>query len=217
MGYTYTNDREPGASLDGHAYPDLLVRQGLFADWLEFRVGWTWLSETETIGGVGTTSHRSDDLLLGAKLALTPQEGILPEMAILPQMFVPVDDGPAAGAGEVLPGVNWIYAWELTDHFSTAGSSQIQRAVDDATGKPYGLYLQSWVLGCSITDRWGTYVEWFALIPDGADSAGTEHYLNGGFTYLIGDDVQLDFRAGLGLSDAADDFFVGPGLSIRFR
>jgi hypothetical protein len=53
-------------------------------------------------------------------------------------------------------------------------------------------------------------------VPDGADEARTQHYLNGGFTYLVSDDIQLDLRAGFGLSDAADDFFAGPGLSIRF-
>jgi len=44
-----------------------------------------------------------------------------------------------------------------------------------------------------------------------------QHYFDGGLTYLISSDVQWDLRAGLGLNDAADDFFVGTGLSIRFR
>ena len=56
-----------------------------------------------------------------------------------------------------------------------------------------------------------------ALIPSGANIAHTEHYFNGGFTYLINNDVQFDVRAGTGLNNAADDFFVGTGLSIRFH
>jgi len=34
---------------------------------------------------------------------------------------------------------------------------------------------------------------------------------------LISDDVQWDIQPGTGLNDAADDFFVGTGLAIRFR
>ncbi|MBM4092917.1 MAG: transporter [Planctomycetes bacterium] len=216
MGYTFVHDREPGASLDGHAFPDLLVRQGLLAEWLELRVGWTWLVENETFGNVRETRGRSSDLLVGFKLALTPQEGILPEMAMVPQMFIPVADDPVLGGGELLPGLNWIYAWDLSDRMYAAGSSQLLRALDDATGRPYALYVQSWACGYSVTERLGSYVEWFVFVPDGADEARTQHYLNGGLTYLISDNIQLDLRAGFGLSDAADDFFAGPGLSIRF-
>lgn len=216
MGYVYVNDRGPGTSSDGHAYPDFLLRQGLFADWLELRVGWTYLSERETAGSITTTSHRSSDLLLATKIALTPQEGALPEMALAPQLLVPVSDDPILGGGEVLPGVNWMYSWGLNDRISTGGSSQLIRALDDETEEPYLLIAQSWVVGLSITDSLGAYTEWFALIPDGADTNQTLHFLNGGFTYLVNDNLQLDIRAGVGLNDAADDFFVGTGLSIRF-
>ena len=60
------------------------------------------------------------------------------------------------------------------------------------------------------------YTEWFAFIPSGADTARTEHYFNGGFSYLISNDIQFDIRAGVGLNDAADDYFLGTGFSIRF-
>ncbi len=53
-------------------------------------------------------------------------------------------------------------------------------------------------------------------MPSGADTDQTLHFANGGFTFLVNNNVQFDFRAGIGLSDAADDFFLGPGLSIRF-
>jgi simple sugar transport system ATP-binding protein len=34
---------------------------------------------------------------------------------------------------------------------------------------------------------------------------------------LLNDDVQWDIRSGLGLNEAAEDFFAGTGLSVRFR
>lgn len=68
-----------------------------------------------------------------------------------------------------------------------------------------------------MSDNLGAYTEWFALIPSGADTTKTQHFFNGGFTYLINNDVQFDIRAGVGLNDAADDYFVGTGLSFRFQ
>jgi hypothetical protein len=55
------------------------------------------------------------------------------------------------------------------------------------------------------------------LAPCSADTNHTEHYFNGGFSLRLTNDIQWDFRAGVGLNDAADDFFTGTGLSVRFK
>ena len=75
---------------------------------------------------------------------------------------------------------------------------------------------QSWTVAYSLCDDLGAYTEWFALFPAGADTVKPQHFFNGGFTYLINNNVQFDIRAGVGLNSAADDYFVGTGLSIRF-
>ena len=51
--------------------------------------------------------------------------------------------------------------------------------------------------------------------PTGAASNAPEHYLDGGLTFLLTDDLQLDWRAGFGLNDASDDFFTGVGFVFR--
>ena len=80
----------------------------------------------------------------------------------------------------------------------------------------YAEFSQSWTVGHSWTERVGSYTEWFVLVPISADTNRTENYFNGGFTVLINNDVQWDIRAGVGLNDAADDFFAGTGLSLRY-
>jgi len=210
-GYAYTFDNDGTDQTIGHSYPEPLLRLGIFAEWLELRISWNYA--TESINGVRTSG--SEDLYLGFKIGLTPQEGLLPEMALIPQMIVPV--GAAAfTADEVLPGLNWIYGWELCDFISTAGSTQFNRAIDATTTTAYTEWAQSWTFAYSLTEPLGAYTEWFAFFPHSADTAKTEHYLNGGFTFLSSDNVQWDIRAGLGLNDAADDYFVGTGVSMRF-
>ena len=211
FGYTFTFDSEAGTRTRSHSVPEILFRYGIIDDWMELRFGGNYAYQSVS----GLTAAGAEDLYLGAKLALTPQAGFLPEMAIIPQMTVPTGHSTLT-AGEVLPGVNWIYGWEINDILSTAGSTQFNRAMDD-TGSAYTEWAQSWTVGYSMTDSVGAYTEWFGFFPHSSEAAKPEHYFNGGLTFLLTDDIQWDVRAGVGLNDAADDSFVGTGLSIRFR
>ncbi|HZL88507.1 MAG TPA: transporter [Pirellulaceae bacterium] len=210
-GYTYTFDND-GTQTIGHSYPEALFRYGMFAEWFEWRLAWNYAHEIVD----GVESAGGEDLYLGFKLALTPQEGILPEMALVPQMTVPTG-GSVFRADEVLPGVNWLYGWDINDWLATGGSTQFNRTPDDVTAQAYTQWAQSWTVNYSLTERVGAYTEWFAFFPHSADTARVEHYFDGGFTYLLSDDVQWDIRGGVGLNAAADDYFVGSGLSLRFK
>jgi hypothetical protein len=214
MGVTYAEDDEDGQKTQGYSYPETLFRVGTSVDWLELRLGWTYFQERASDISSVTNFNGSDDLYLGLKIGLTPQEGLLPEMAIVPQMSVPL--GSEFSAGEVLPGLNWLYGWEINDWLSTAGSTQFNRTIDGETDEAYVEFAQSWTIGYSLSDSWGAFTEWFCIVPDGADTARTQHYMDGGFTYLLSDNIQLDWRAGIGLSQASDDFFLGTGASFRF-
>ncbi len=211
-GYTYAFDDDGTVSTKTHSYPEALFRYGVIGDWLELRLAANVAGETVAV----VQNHGATDLYLGAKLALTLQSGILPEMALVPQMLVPTGDS-AFTADEVLPGLNWLYGWDVTDCLTTAGSTQFNRRVDDGTGDAYTEWAQSWTVGYSLHDQIGAYTEWFALFPTSADTACVEHYADGGLTFQFTPDLQLDVRAGVGLNDAAADYFVGTGLSVRFR
>lgn len=214
MGYTYIADDEGPIHAHAHSYPELLARIGILAEWLELRIAFNHATQTEDLGPLpANTSSGSEDLYLGFKLALTPQEGILPEMALMPQWTVPTGHN-AFSADEVLLGLNWLYGWEINDRFSTAGSTQINKGIDDL-GDVYLEIAQSWTVGISFTDHFGAYTEWFVIGQSGSDAARTQHYLNGGLVFPVTNDLQFDIRAGVGLSDASDDFFAGAGLVVR--
>ena len=212
MGYTYTHDDDGTDTTKSHSFPEPLLRYGIFADWLELRLGWNYGSESVN----GLTSDGAEDLYLGFKIGLTPQEGLLPEMALIPQMTVPTGSDDFSD-DEVLPGLNWIYSWDVNDYVATGGSTQFNRAIDDGSGNAFTEWAQSWTVAYSLTDNLGAYTEYFGFYPHSADTVTPEHYFNGGFTYLINNDMQVDIRAGKGLNDAADDYFVGTGISIRFQ
>ena len=185
-----------------HSFPELLARIGLLADWFELRIAWNNASLHEAFDPVSRTVSGSEDLYLGVKLMLTSQYGIWPEMALMPQMTVPT-------------GHEELYGWDINDFLSFAGSTQGNLGIDDA-GDDYFEFAQSLTIGYSLTEKLGAYTEWFMLTPAGSIAARTQHYLDGGFTYSVTNNLQLDIRGGLGLSQASDDFFVGSGLVVRF-
>ena len=214
-GYTYTYDSDAIGSTKSHSFPEALLRVGVLADWFELRIAQNYAEETTTEFGVSRTlATGSEDLYLGIKWGLTGQEGILPEMALITQMTVPTGSSSFT-AGETLPGINWLYGWDVNDWIATGGSTQANRALDDVTDEPYLEFAQSWTINYSLADQVGAYTEWYVLATDGADTNHTENYADGGFTYLVTNNLQLDIRAGVGLNDAADDYFVGSGFAIR--
>jgi hypothetical protein len=214
-GYTFFYDDEGDDRTYSHSFPETLLRVGLLAEWLEFRVDWNYADEHSDISGVTDTISGAEDLGLGFKIALTPQECLLPETAIILQMTVPTGSSEFS-ADEVLPGFNYLYGWDITDEWSTGCSTGLSATTDDETADSYMEFSQSWTVGRSWTDRLSSYTEWFVLAPTSADTNRAENYFNGGFTYLVSDDMQWDIRAGVGLNEAADDFFAGTGLSLRY-
>ena len=208
------DDDNTGTRTRNHSFGEPLLRHGIYADWLELRVSLFPRKLDSTAAAVTNTTSGLSDLYLGFKIALTPQAENLPEMALIPQMNVPTGTSTFT-SNNIEPGLNWIYSWEINESISTAGSTQANYRIDD-TGRSYTEIAQSWTIGYTLTEKLGAYTEWYALIPSGADTAGTQHYLDGGFTYLLNNNLQFDIRAGYGLSKSSEDYFVGTGFSVRF-
>jgi hypothetical protein len=211
-GYTFSRDKSAGIVTEDHSYPETLCRFGFLREWLELRVAYNH----GTSDTLNLRSSGSEDFYLGTKLALTLQDGFLPEMALVPQMTVPTGSDDRS-AGKALPGFNWLYGWDVGDRMYLAGSTQWNVSQEAAFDNRYSEFAQSGTIGFGLTDKLGCYNEFFCLCPSGASEVKPEYYYNGGLTFKFTSNVQADVRAGVGLNEAAQDFFVGPGLSMRFR
>lgn len=226
-GYTYTHDASPVSALFGspggsqrvvtHSFPETLMRAGLFADWFEFRLAYNFLIEQTDAPGTPRTTYRgSDDLYVGAKLALAEQQGWMPEMAIFPQALLPTGDSHFT-SGQVLPGFNLAYSWKINDFVELECNTQVNRRRDDAEHY-YTEFIQTANVEYTFTEKLGGFTEWFCFIPNGAISSTAlpQHYFHGGFVYLLTKNLQYDVHAAIGLNEPADDYFAGTGLSVRF-
>lgn len=218
-GYTFIRDRRAGVTTRAHSYPEALFRIGMFADWFEFRIqkNFASVSVTDPTGLHLLRASGAEDLYLGVKLWLTEQRGVFPEVALQLQSFVPTGRREFT-ANQVLPGINLLYGWDIIKDVWTAGGSFVVGRAVDGLGSTYLELAMAFTFGFDLTEKLGAYTEWFVIAPSGAiePGHGAQHYANGGFTYKITPDFQLDIRAGIGLSHHADDFFTGAGVVYRF-
>jgi len=215
LGYTYSWAASAEPLIASHSYPEALLRLGMIGDWFELRVQWDYGHVTQASNGVVRHQEGAQDLYLGTKIALTPQTGILPATAVMPQITVPTG-AEAFTAGRVMPGLALLYAWDITDWLSLGGSTQVNQFTDAQTGSDYAQWAQSFSFGYGLSETTNAFTEWYVIAPAGADTNRTMHYLDGGFSHRLSDDLQIDIRIGKGVSEAAANWFTGAGAAIRF-
>jgi hypothetical protein len=206
-GYTLLYNKDKEGRVIEQSYPELLLRQGVYADWLELRLA----TNISSLDQKSNHTTGFTDLYLGVKIGITPSTGIFPEISIVPQITVPTG---RIGSDHSLPGVNLLYAWDLTDETYLGANTQINREDDD--GNLYSEWAQSIAVGTSLTDSIGCYIEWFALFPRDLKSARDEHFANGGLTYFINNNMMFDIRAGHSIEQSTEKSFYGIGYSVRF-
>jgi hypothetical protein len=214
-GYTYYVDNAAGTTTDLHSYPETLVRVGLFQEWFEFRVQYNAFSKYAA-GQAGTSFLQgSDDLYLGAKVALAAQSGILPEFTIFPQMRVPTGS-PGFSADEVLPGMNFVYAWRVGERTEIECNTNVNRRRNPDAAGYYTEYLQTFNFEYDLSPRVMLFNEFVVFAQVGGVGVPQQAYSHGGLHWFLLPNLQIDVHAAVGLNEAAADFFGGSGLSWRW-
>jgi hypothetical protein len=209
VGWTHTKfeDGEPGAEID--SFPETLVRIGLSRR-VELRLGhggYQWLDVDE---------EGWADASIGLKVALVPERGARPQMAILGEVAVPTGDDPFT-ANEFDPSFRLTFSNTLTERLSLGYNVGVvaltrEELLDEDT---LTSFIWTVSLGISATDRLGLFVELFGATGLSLDE-GAVTSADGGLTYRVRDNFQLDLSFGAGISELAPDWFAGAGLSYRF-
>jgi len=185
-----------------------LVRYGLL-DNLELRLG---IDIAETKNSIRTLNLEDkfsglSPLYLGFKIGITEEKGALPKIGFIGGVFLPFTAATAykpEGTGgdfrlslEHTLSKNWTFAY----NFGAAWNG------DSSTIS----YVYTSALGYSITDKLGCFLEIYGNFPE---SDRANHLLDGGFTYLVSNTIQLDLSGGTGLN-TNQDFFISTGISFR--
>jgi hypothetical protein len=205
-GFTLQQGRGTSPSLS-RTWPEVLFRTGI-TNGMELRLGETFESDRAPGAGMPTVTGR-DDLNVGTKVRLVPQDGARPALSVEASTSIPTGSASAT-ANEWLPGGAILFGWSTSGPWSAG--------VEFAGTRQVGDYLQaaaSLSVQYTVTSRIQLYGEWFTFQPVDAAGVAGQHYVDSGVLILLSRTVQIDGRGGVGLNGGADRFFTGVGFSIR--
>lgn len=222
LGYTFTGDSEGTDHTRDHALMQTNLRIGVL-DNLEFRMLWSGYSMTRSefideSPRTGRRFHATDhddgtrDMTFGLRTQLLKNDGWVPDLSLLVNLSAPVGTNSKT-FGDVVPDVRLAYGWTLTEKLRLYGVGIAAANVSD--GDRFFQASGSAGLSYALTDRLGAFIEYYGIFPAGKDK-DCAHNADGGFSFLINDNCQLDFSAGIGLNEQAPDYFVGMGIAFRW-
>lgn len=213
-GFSYSNDLSNGVRTQSYSFPEPLLRLGVLAEWFELRLGWNYLvSNQNPTLGAANTDDGSEDMYIGAKIALFKQHGWLPDFTVFPQMNVPSGSN-VYSADAVLPGVNLAYSWAVNRLIELECNTVLSRQRDAARDFYFEVF-QTVNLEWDLGERWMGFTEYVLFHPNDSTVVTDQHYFHYGLHYFVTPKVQIDVHHAVGLNGAAADLaFTGIGLSV---
>lgn len=207
-GFLMTGDRTDQTEVQSFAYNTTLLRYGLFENF-ELRAGLEYRSEKEKLLDTGevTTTSGFSPLYLGFKTRITEEKGWIPEIAFLGGISLPFtahQEFRALHPGAIM---RFAFSHTISDRFSFGYN--LGAAWEAETGPGY---FYTAALGIGLTEKLGMFLEGFGIFSPESDN---EHLADAGFTWLILPNLQIDLSGGIGLNEAAGDYFLSAGLSYR--
>ena len=164
----------------------------------------------------GLTQRGFDDASLGVKLRLhdAPTDGVhaVPSTSWIVATSIPTGNR-AFGAGTYLPSTKLAVEWALGERVDL-GANAILVSERDETGRRTQTGA-SVSLAPNITERLGSYLEWYAF-RDNVAGAHARHSVDAGLTFTVGDDFQVDARYGGDITRGDHDRYFGVGIARRW-
>lgn len=207
-GFSYAKSETDYSKQGDYSYNSTLLRYGLF-EGFELRLGLEYLGTkiTDKATDEADKTNGFGPLYTGFKVALVEENGPRPQIAFLGDLELSFTANEAYKAEHTGSSMRFAFSNTLSDRFSLGYNLGMQWT--GSSSAP--VYNYSISLGAGITDQLGAYIECFGYLPE---LEGQENLLDGGLTYLISPNFQLDLSAGIGLYDRVDQY-ISFGFSYR--
>jgi hypothetical protein len=211
----HAGDEASGATQKAHTVPGVLIRVGL-AHRLEGRLGFDGWTRRESAGAGGSGSESGvGDLALQFKYRFLDARALVPQAAVIAGVTLPTGQS-GFSAERVDPSVRLAFSHELSERVGLGYNAGVQWVSEAGPLGPVtvasGVYTA--VVGLAVAPRVGAFAEVFGEVTLETPRVAS-HSVDGGFTFLLADNLQLDVSAGRGISEAAEDWFVSAGISVR--
>lgn len=210
-GYLFTTDKMNDIRTSSHQVPNALFRIGVH-DQAELRIVVNGVS-LRTVGGA--LQRGAVDAQVGTKIHFWEERGWLPETSLIAMLTLPVGDREFSSE-RLDPSALLSVSYTLSEKLSVGSNFGPAWVTDESDGRDtLGQFNWTLSFGYEFFEGFGMFYEIFgnqSLSDKGKDAQS----FDAGLTYLATPNIQLDASAGVGLNSAADDFFAGAGITVRF-
>ncbi len=179
--------------------PTTLFRYGILRG-LEIRI----VNQFESVKIGDKHFQGIGDLEVGAKLELYKKEGSITEVAVLSHLILP--SGSRILTNDNYGTVNKLaVSHQLSEKYSLGYNIGYSNY-----GVGNGDFTYSMALGIGVTEKVGIYIEPYGEVLDMEEFKAN---FDAGFTYLIHDNLQIDFSFGTGINHKMN--YIAAGISWR--
>jgi hypothetical protein len=175
--------------------------------------GRTVIHASEPGTGEHTTTAGYADTSAGFKWRFAEQQGNQPSLALLGEVMLPSGSSSLRGKG-ARPALYLPAGWELEKGLSVEFMPGIGVDSDD-DGRRYRFGFLALSLDKELGERLHGFVELAAPQISRASHGGTQAVIDGGFTWQVSNDAQLDVSLIHGLNHRTPDLSLAFGVSIR--
>lgn len=201
-GFTYENIDKDNKSI---MLPSILWKYGVNKN-VEFRL----ITEANTIKSFGNNTSGLVPTIIGFKVSVSEEKGIIPATGFIGHLSFPNAASTNFKASYYAPSFRFNMQHTLSKTFSLAYN--LGAEWDGETPEPTFIYTLT--TGISITEKLGAYIELYGFAPQ---NQSADHRVDGGFTYLITNDVMVDVSGGFGITKQSPDNYFALGFSYRFN
>ncbi|HMI06817.1 MAG TPA: transporter [Flavobacterium sp.] len=192
-----------GRDSESFAIPSTLLKYGLNGRF-EFRL----IAEFVTDKTDGTQISGLNPIVVGFKVAVCDEKGILPKTSFLGHLQLPDLASSDLKTTFYAPEFRFTMQHTLSDKIDLGYN--LGAEWDGETAEPTFIYTLT--TGISLSEKTGCFIEVYGFAPQ-KDKA--DHRFDCGFTYLISNNCMVDASGGFGITENAPDYFAAVGFSFR--
>ena len=201
-GYIYENETSETQNI---SFSSMLLKYGLFKNFeLRFATEYNKIESTgwSDISGFSPVS-------IGAKIHVNKEKGWIPQIAFLTHINI-----SKTGSKDFMQDYHSSQMAMTFNHIiNDAWSIGYSVGVEFPSDVSYSVGTYTFVSGFAITEKIGAFIEAYG---DFSKYMYADNKVNGGVTFLVFPNLQLDFAGGFGLSQYSADNYFGLGLIYMF-
>jgi hypothetical protein len=198
--YEYATDLE-----QNYSYPSSLWKYGINKK-VELRL----ITELISAKLYTTVTSGLNPITVGFKTALLEEKGIIPKTSFIGHITTAQVGTKDFHTKYVAPSFRFTMQHTVTKRISLAYNLGMEWDGNTAAHT----YIYTLTTGISITERLGCYAELYGFLPD---NSIPDHRCDGGFTFLVNNDLMVDLSGGFGITENSPDNYLSLGISYRFR